>query len=488
MTLPAVINLDSMPVEDRRILIIDDEEFVRRVFADCLELRYECHTAASAQEGLKLLAEQPFALVISDVMMPGLSGIELLREVTARYCDTAVIMASGVDSTQRVLDAVRLGVSDYLLKPCDLDVLELSVERALERRALVRAARQAKCDLERRNEELARRQSELERLQMQLVHSEKMASLGGLAAGVAHELNNPAGFIYGNMEIMRECSQNLQKLLALYDDAFDYVPLSEVVKTRIENFKAHINYEETLSDLNSIVDDCQQGAERICDVVQNLRTFSRLDEADYKKVDIHDGLESTLRLIAREFSTHAIEIKRDYAELPLVDCYAGQLNQVWLNLLVNAAHAVAAKLAQNSLAVLDAESNCGADNSASETFSLNMNEQESGVVRITTELEIDGVLVRISDNGCGISPAHQTKIFDPFFTTKPVGEGTGLGLSISYGIIERHHGSIQVESTPDVGTTFTIRVPIEAKRHTVLKTSSNEETHAVDEIEVEAIS
>jgi two-component system NtrC family sensor kinase len=411
---------------ERRILIVDDEESVRTLFSIFLSENYICTTASSADDALALLAAEPYALVLSDVMMPGRNGVELLREITARYPDTVVVMCSGIDRTQRVLDAVRLGAYDYLVKPCDLDVLAMTVERALERRALLRAARHYKLDLERHNEELRRSKDELQRLQSQIVQSEKMASLGQLAAGVAHELNNPAGFIYGNIEILDECTRGVEQLLSFYDA----VPLTEELSARAREIKDSIDYEHTIKDLRSIITDCREGAERIRDVVQNLRTFSRLDEAEFKKVDIHEGLESTLRLLARYYGASNITLARDYGELPLVDCYAGQLNQVWLNLLVNAAHAV----------------------------------KDGGEVRIRTRREGEMAGVTISDTGYGIKPENLKRIFDPFFTTKPVGEGTGLGLSVTYSIIERHRGSIGVESAPGEGTTFTVNIPVDAPR------------------------
>lgn len=410
-----------------RILIVDDEPTIRDLFAFFLSEHYSCVTAGDAQEALARLAGEEFALVISDVNMPGLSGVELLRKVVERHPETVVIMVSAMERTQRVLDTLRLGAFDYLIKPCDLDVLALSVERALEQGALVRMAKRYKQDLEEQNRELVRRKQQLERLQTQLVHSEKMASLGQLAAGVAHELNNPAGFIYGNMEMLGESIGSLRQLLDVYAAA----ELGGEASAHIAALKSEIAYDALLDDLDSIIGDAQSGAERIRDIVQNLRTFSRLDEAEFKKTDIHEGIESTLRLLARFYTSGNIGLNRHYANLPPVDCYAGQLNQVWMNLLANAAHAVHSKA--------------------------------GGKVTITTGLEPDAIVkITIADAGCGIAPENLSKIFDPFFTTKPVGEGTGLGLSITYAIIERHNGSIKVESRVGVGTTFTIRLPVHA--------------------------
>lgn len=413
--------------QDRSILIVDDEESVRWLFADCLGARYYCTTATNAEEALNALSAETFALVLADVSMPGLSGVELLRRIVSQYPDTGVIMVSGIDRTQRVLDAVRIGAFDYLIKPIDLDVLELSVERALERRKLLSDARRYKQDLERRNGELARRKTELERLQAQIVHSEKMASLGQLAAGIAHELNNPAGFIYGNMDFLGEAVEAVERLLTVYDSA----NLSEATRAQVEALKREIDYENTVSDLRSMIMDCREGAERIRSVVQNLRTFSRLDEAEFKQVDLHEGIDSTVRLLSRYYTGGRIQLARDYGELPLVDCYAGQLNQVWMNLLANAAQAV--------------------------------EQAGGGEVSIKTYVERETVMIAVSDTGVGIAGEHLRKIFDPFFTTKPVGEGTGLGLSVTYSIVERHGGFIRVRSQPGKGTTFVVGLPTAAK-------------------------
>src|SRR6266446_4882691 len=410
---------------DRRILVVDDEAQVRNLFAQCLNQNYSCETAANAQEALEWLDREPFALVVSDVQMPGLGGIELLRKINERYRDTAVIIVSGLDRTQRVIDAIREGAFDYLLKPCDLDVLQLRVDRALERRTFLRNARRYKEDLENRNAELAQRKTELERLQAQLVHNEKMASLGQLAAGIAHELNNPAGFIFSNMALLRDYVTDLKLLSAPHQ-----LSAPAAATERTNAIKNHTDYDSILSDLSSIAADSYNGAERIRDVVQNLRLFSRLDEAEFKQVDLHEGIDSTVRLLSKYYTSPFITLKRDYGHLPPVHCYAGQLNQVWMNLLINAAQAIG-----------DVE----------------------GEVRIKTRCEGETVIASISDTGRGIAPEHLKQIFDPFFTTKPVGVGTGLGLSITHGIVERHGGTIEVESIPGQGATFTVAIPVDAE-------------------------
>jgi len=409
---------------DRRILIVDDEAGVREMFAAHLRETFECKTASSAEEALVELAIRPYALVISDMIMPGRNGIELLREIAMRYSDTAVIMVSGVDRPQRVRDALRVGAFDYLIKPCELDVLTLSVERALERRSLQRTARIYRDHLESQNVELASGKKELERLQAQLVHTEKMASLGQLSAGIAHELNNPAGFVYGNMDLLQGYIQDLSKLI----EAYDQVALPEEASLVVSSLKTEIGYERLMTDLNSIISDCREGAHRICDVVKNLRLFSRLDEAELKIINIHEGLDSTIRLLSSYYSASRIVLRREYTDLPPVHCYDGQLNQVWMNLLVNAAQAIS----------------------------------DQGEVSILTSHDAYSVSVEIRDTGSGIPETELSRIFDPFFTTKPVGEGTGLGLSISYGIVERHGGTISVVSQIGVGTTFTVKIPIQA--------------------------
>lgn len=405
-----------------KVLIVDDSAVVRTTFRKYLEDSYECFEAESALEAIGMLREQAFDIVITDIIMPGLSGIELLRKIVEEHKGTPVLVVSGVDRPQRALDAVRLGAADYLIKPCDQDVLQLTVERALERSTLLKSAKQYKRDLEIRNQELVRKKEQLERLQAQIIHSEKMASIGQLAAGIAHELNNPVGFLYGNLDLLRVYLADILKLVLFYDS----LPLEAQAAEQAATIKSEIAFEQTVVDLDSVLSDCRDGAERVRDIVQNLRTFSRLDEAEFKKTDLHEGIESTIRILSRYFSGGTVHLLREYGELPPIDAFAAQLNQVWTNLLVNAAQAV---------------------------------EKSGGTVQIKTYCSGDDAVVEIIDDGVGMTPEVIGRIFDPFFTTKAVGEGTGLGLSISFGIVERHGGRIEVESRPGEGSTFRVRLP-----------------------------
>jgi len=416
-------------VEKPRVLIVDDSATVRALIRRSLKDRYDCSEAETVVEAFEHLRNKEYAVVIADIIIPGLSGIELLRKTVEEYPNVAVIMVSGVDRPQRALDALRLGAFDYIIKPFDPYALELTVQRALDRRELLLSAERYKADLETRNRELAKRKAQLETLQVQIMHSEKMASLGRLAAGVAHEVNNPVGFIYSNLDLLEKDFAAMRKIVEYYDAA----DLPDDVRTRANEMKATLRFLNNGTQTGEMIRDCMDGAQRIKEIVQNLRTFSRLDEADIKQTDLHEGIDSTIRLLSRYFSGPNVYLRRCYGDIPMVEGFAGQLNQVWMNMLANAAQALP---------------------------------HIGGEVSITTHQNGDSVIIEISDTGKGISKAELDRIFDPFFTTKDLGEGTGLGLSISFGIIQKHNGTISVRSTLGVGTTFTICLPVSMKRNT----------------------
>lgn len=287
-----------------------------------------------------------------------------------------------------------------------------------ERLAVEHSLAQRNADLESANEVLADTQS-------QLLQSEKLASIGQLAAGVAHEINNPIAFVRANLHSLEGYAGDILKLLAALDVAGSSGQAGSLCDGVWTSAKTRIDTRFLREDIPALLSESIDGATRIENIVKDLRTFSHLDEAQWQQADLHKGLDSTINVAAHALK-YKVEVVRRYGSLPLVQCLPFQINQVFLNLIVNAAQAI----------------------------------EHRGVITLTTGCNEDEAWIEIADTGAGIEPAHLRRIFEPFFTTKPVGVGTGLGLSVSYSIVRRHAGSIDVTSVVGKGSTFTIRLPL----------------------------
>ena len=299
---------------------------------------------------------------------------------------------------------------------------------------------------------LLRSNEELQRSQIRLVQSEKMSALGSLVAGVAHEINNPINFIYGNLDHLQEYVLSLIDFIRLFQ-AYYPEPVSEIRSKAKE-----IELDFLQEDLLKILESMNLGTARIQQIVLSLRNFSRVDEAEFKEVDIHEGIDSTLLILQHRLKpqshTPAIEIVKNYGQLPLVQCYPGPLNQVLMNVLANAIDALE-------------------ENGSSQTYQTDA--AYAGKITITTSQLADAwVQIAISDNGPGIPEPVRQRIFEPFFTTKEAGKGTGMGMSISYQIItEKHAGRLRCEPSPDGGTTFVIQIPISQQQTPVTREPCN---------------
>jgi len=296
------------------------------------------------------------------------------------------------------------------------------------------ALRRIASELESKNAELQREHQELQALvqklesfQNQLLQSEKMASIGLLAAGVAHEINNPIAYVYSNMGTLERYLEELFRLVEMYRAQEDNMTCLGDELEKIRAFSAQMDYDYVKDDTLSLLSESREGLNRVKKIILDLKDFSRVGQEDtWELADLHAGLDSTLNVVWNELK-YKCEVKKEYGELPLVNCLPQQLNQVFMNLLVNAAQAI----------------------------------EERGVITLRSGHRDGAVWIEVQDTGKGIDQDNLNKIFDPFFTTKPVGKGTGLGLSVSFSIIEKHHGRIEVESTVGKGTTFRVWLPVE---------------------------
>ena len=432
---------------EARVLLVDDDPILRTQIKH-LASRFvtEIRVAADGVEGLALWRDWKPNVVVTDMLMPRMNGLEMCDAIKSEDPDAQIVVITSDKDSDNLRRALAIGVERYITKPIDMHLLADAIAKCVRDRHQtdeLRLTRQVATLTQALQEQLAEKLraeaalkeekaeqkiliDRLEEAHNQLLQSEKMASIGQLAAGVAHEINNPVGYINSNLGALQTYVHDLLRLFAAYEEhETELRPESTALLGRI---KTDIDLAYLRSDVSDLLNESLAGLQRVKRIVQDLKDFSHVSETEMHWSNVTQGLESTLNVVWNELKYKA-EVIRDYGDIPEIECIPSQLNQVFMNLLVNAAQAI----------------------------------PDHGQITLRTRSEGDYIRIEISDTGSGIPPEIVKRIFDPFFTTKPVGTGTGLGLSITHGIIRKHGGRIEVESEQEKGTTFRLILPISQK-------------------------
>jgi signal transduction histidine kinase len=398
------------------ILIVEDDPVSQKLLEKIAGREgYDAILANNGKSAWEIVKKEKVDMVITDWMMPEMDGLQLCRKI--RQADLSryvyVILLTYKDQAEDAVAVFDAGADDYIRKPFNHEELKSRVRAG--RRILELEDSQKKANA-------------------QLLQSEKMASVGQLAAGVAHEINNPTGFVSSNLKTLTDYQNDLNKLIKHYrklitdlkETGEEYLSSSiEKQLEQIVSLEDEADIDFILEDIMDLISDCKEGTGRIKKIVLDLKDFAHPGEDKIQSADINDGIETTLNVVWNELKYKAT-LNKELAKLPMVKCYPQQLNQVFMNLFVNAAQAI----------------------------------EKQGEISISTRADNGFVEIKIGDTGSGIKEENLKKIFDPFFTTKDVGKGTGLGLNVAYNIIKKHNGTIEVKSQVGKGTVFKIRIPV----------------------------
>ncbi|MDD2272858.1 MAG: response regulator [Desulfuromonadaceae bacterium] len=423
----------NLPTTAQLIFIVDDDQCSRQLLDDILTRNgYATRTFSSGAHVLLALQKESADLILLDIIMPGMDGFEVCQHLkgdeTTRYIP--VVMVTSLNEKVMRIKGIEVGADDFISKPYDATEILLRARNLLMVKRHYDMLKEHAALLEQqvrlRTAELENAMSELKSTQQQMLQQEKMATIGQLTAGLAHEINNPVSFIASNIGVLAKYCDSVLKFMALQQKALLSGQHDAQSTEQLLAIRKQMKIERIVKDIPEMNRETMEGVERIKSIVRDLKCFSRIDEAEQKLADINQCLESTLNIAHNELK-YKTTLKREYGELPQLRCYPQQLNQVFMNLLVNAAQAIEAH----------------------------------GEITVRTWFAGDEINVSISDTGSGIAEEVKAHIFETFFTTKESGKGTGLGLSISNEIIKNHGGEIMVSSEPGKGSTFTVSLPLD---------------------------
>ncbi|WGV25802.1 hybrid sensor histidine kinase/response regulator [Halotia branconii] len=447
------------------ILIVDDNPNNLEVLSEALiDTGWEILIAVNGEGAI---AQAEYAcpnIILLDVMMPGIDGFATCKRLKSnpKTCDIPIIFMTALSETVDKVKGLNLGAVDYITKPFEqeevlarvkthLKIYNLSQQLQTQNQQLKQEISErlaVELQLQKLTQELEQRVQErtfqLQQAQINLVQQEKMSALGELVAGIAHEINNPVNFILGNLNHASEYTQNFIDLLYLYQQ---YYPEPEVeIAQKIDE----IDLDFLIQDFPQIISSMHKGTKRLAQMIHSLRHFSRRDDAAAKPTDIHEGIENTLLILQYRLKANperpAIEVIREYESLPLVECFPGPINQVFMNLLANAIDAI-----EEGMGI----AHWGLEQGFCQPITPKI------WIRTSLKAQSSTVTIQIADNGIGMTEEVKQRLSEPMFTTKPVGKGTGLGLSITRQIIEeKHDGAIWFVSEAGEGTQFWIEIPL----------------------------
>jgi signal transduction histidine kinase len=393
------------------IIIAEDNPVSLKLMQKMLaKENYTSHIAKDGKKALELLKSTQSRIIISDWMMPEMDGITLCREIRKNFSHTYIyiILLTSKSDIEDTVSAFDAGADDYIIKP--FNPKELTARIKAGKRTI-------------------KLYDDYEKAVVQLLNSEKMAAVGQLSAGIAHEINNPTGFVKSNLETLKNYLNDFleagEKLSSVFEINLKGQMPDQKLLQEIKNFLNEKDVDYLVKDIKELLKDCIEGTNRISKIVKDMKLFAHPGSDTAKPADINQCIDSTLNVIWNDIKYKASVIKK-YSDLPEINCFPQKLNQVFMNILLNASQAI----------------------------------EEKGKIAIRTYVKDKNIIIEIADTGKGIDPENLPKIFNPFFTTKPIGQGTGLGLNVAYNIIKLHNGTIKAKSEPGKGTVFVISLPL----------------------------